>query len=329
MITVKEEFLTCAKIRRAIELGGHEMTTLWLCLKRYAAMNPTDGFIPDEDVEGCCLGLVANPRKKVEALVLCGGWRNGTRGAGLVEKVLNGWQLHDYEDHANSQTDEDLRKEKARLKKREQRQRKELELERVRAELARGTMSPPKSGQRGDMSRGHEGTCPGDSPGDEDEGHSGARWPAPGLVRDPSPTQPDPTQPIPPREAAAGSARERERVLGQRPARLPQLLPDRISVVEYEPLEGHASYAAELRLSPELRDKALLDLRDKYAGKPHYPQWLDETYSAFLEAAARPRRGERRRGPVQGGPAGYDPFAEAEAGAAREQAERAAAGATR
>lgn len=117
MITIKEEFLTCDKLRRAIKLGGYEVVLMWLAMKGYAAQHPTDGFVPDEDIDELP-GAPKNPRKSLKALVECGRLeRDGGRGAGLVDPENHGWQLHDYLDHARSAAEEEERKRKAREKK--------------------------------------------------------------------------------------------------------------------------------------------------------------------------------------------------------------------
>jgi len=196
VITVKEEFVGCDKWKRAVELAGSDSIVMWLALKRYAAANLTDGFIPDEEIERLN-GAPKRPRKALDALLNCGAMKpSGSRDVGLVEqKGALGWQLHDYEDHANSATEEELRKEKARERKRRQREEKARELEAL------------KAGQRRDMSQGQNGTIVPPNERDNSAGHvpgterdksqgphaqTGARPPAPAPQRDPSPTQPNP-----------------------------------------------------------------------------------------------------------------------------------------
>ena len=199
MIVVKEEFLVSKKLRRAIEIGGHEALTLWLFLKGYAAQHPSDGFVPDEEIDDVTHGLVRRARYKLSALTECGHLqRDGTRGPGLVDKVEHGWQLHDYEDHANSQTDEELRREKARLKKRAQREQKERELAELRKRGQKGTPSPGQDVTDGGDNEGQNGdeneTRPGDASaaggGAHAHVHASAR-PDVGSAR----SQPNPTQP--------------------------------------------------------------------------------------------------------------------------------------
>jgi hypothetical protein len=193
LITIKEEFLASPKMRRAIELGGHESIVFWLFLKAYAAMNPADGFIPDEEIDRLGIGIVKAPRRKLEALVTCGKLQpDGSRGAGLVDVAPHGWQLHDYEDHANNQTDEEVRKVKARLKKQEQRRRKSEELERLKAQEEAGRVPLSSPGHSGDSHGDTDGDTTGDSPRDTNEGTL-AR--APAYARDPARSQPSPAQP--------------------------------------------------------------------------------------------------------------------------------------
>lgn len=187
MITIKEEFVGCAKITRAIEIGGWQALGLWLAMKCYAAENLTDGFVPDE-VIGKLRGAPKNPRKLLPALVECGALQpDGSRKSGLVDPHPHGWQLHKYEDHASSATEQELRREKARDRKRRQREQQARELEALRA----GQERDSHAGQ----SRGTQGvTVTRDS-------HAGARPPAHVRERDPSPAQPSPAQPNPEREA--------------------------------------------------------------------------------------------------------------------------------
>jgi len=117
MITVKEEFLDSPKWKRAVELGGSDAIVMWLALKGYAASNPTDGFIADDDVDRVP-GAPKSPRKALQALVECGRKnRDGSRGAGLVDPVQHGWQLHDYLDHATSSKEVEERRRKAKERK--------------------------------------------------------------------------------------------------------------------------------------------------------------------------------------------------------------------
>ena len=102
MITVKEEFLASHKVRRAVKIGGYDVLALWLAMKGYAAQHLNDGFVPDDAIEDLP-GAPKSVRKALKALVDCGLTQSdGSRGAGLVDEVPHGWQLHDYLDHALS-----------------------------------------------------------------------------------------------------------------------------------------------------------------------------------------------------------------------------------
>jgi hypothetical protein len=198
VITVKEEFVGCDKWVRAIELGGSDAIVMWLALKRYAAQHLTGGFVPEEEIAKLP-GAPRRPAKALDALLRCGRLNpNGERGDGLVHRSEFGWQLHDYEDHANSATEEELRKERARDRKRRQREDKAKELAALKGS------KPPR-----DMSQGQNGTSVPPSERDNGAGHvpgterdtsqgphaqTGARPPEPAPQRDPSPTQPNPTQ---------------------------------------------------------------------------------------------------------------------------------------
>ena len=192
MIVIKEEFVGGEKWNRAIRLGKAEAIQLWLALKAYCAAHPElEGFVAADSV-GDLPGAPARTTKALTALVDCGRVaRDGTRGAGLLDAVAGGWQLHDYLDHAASGPEVALRRERARNKKRAQR---EAAAAALRLEMSRGV-----PGTRGDLSRGQSpgqvGTASsgvprvvvGDGPRDS-RGRGGARVPTPPQ---PTPTQPD------------------------------------------------------------------------------------------------------------------------------------------
>lgn len=206
MITFKEEFVGCPKWVRAIKIGGSDAIVMWLALKLYAATHPTNGFVPDEEVDSL-RGAPKQPRKALKALVDCGALdAEGARGAGLVEQERHGWQLHDYTEHANSSERETLRRERAREKKRRQREQERLELELLQSSRVGGRQ--PDYGK---------GTVPGTVPGTLPEspggvpllpapGHSGARPPALVHAREPNPTQPNQHENNPPPKDLSGSA---------------------------------------------------------------------------------------------------------------------------
>jgi hypothetical protein len=168
MITVKEEWLTDDKTKRAIAAGGYEVVAMWLALKRYCAEHLTDGFIPDEDIDSLP-GAPPKPRKALEALVSCGRkQRDGTRSPGFVVEVEHGWQMHKYLEHANSREQEEQRRAKARTRKERFQERRS---ERVPEEQPNGVPSEPENGVP--------------SP-------SGTSPPARGRAHAPSPAQPSP-----------------------------------------------------------------------------------------------------------------------------------------
>ena len=122
MIIFKEEFLAHPKTRKAIRLAGSDALAMWIALKGFCSANMTDGFVPDDEIPS----LPCSPKRHgraLKALLECGSvGRDGTLGSGLVDRVNNGWQLHDYLDHANSSTHEGDRREKARQRKRRSRE---------------------------------------------------------------------------------------------------------------------------------------------------------------------------------------------------------------
>lgn len=141
---------------------------------------------------------------------------------------------------------------------------------------------------------------PAKVPGPPQESSSTAREPCAkspdGSKKDserPAPrARPLPSSPIPSTGPSApeGDARGRVRNRGERPRPRPDLLHAHIPIAEYVPLGQHWDYGAELGLSRDAMQRALEDLRDKHGKKTHTAPWLDERFSAFLEAAARPRR---------------------------------------
>lgn len=184
MITIKEEFLTDAKTLRAIKLGGYEVLALWLAMKVHAATHLTDGFVSEFDIESLP-GAPKRVRKALAALVDCGRQnRDGSRGAGLVDKVDGGWQLHDYLDHAKSRDEVELQREKARKRKQAERERARVELERIRSELDDVSLRLSRGASRRDSARDSGGESHRPS---QPVSLAGAR-----AV--PSPAQPSPAQ---------------------------------------------------------------------------------------------------------------------------------------
>lgn len=98
---IDDQFLGHHKVKRALRSGA-EALQMWLAMRTYVAINNTGGFIPDEDLDDLN-GKPGTPRKWVAVLVNCGKpLPNGGRGAGLVDEVPGGWELHDYSDHGLS-----------------------------------------------------------------------------------------------------------------------------------------------------------------------------------------------------------------------------------
>lgn len=194
MLVVKEEFVGGDKWARAVKLGGSDAIVMWLALKCYASRHAsTEGFVPDESLDDLP-GAPRKPRKALEALVECGLLGpDGTRGAGLVDLVPGGWQLHDYLDHSATPEEIELRREKARDKKRRYREQQRRELAELR-ERSLVAQIPILAGVPGD-SRGTHGDSP---PGASLTGarpHVPAHAPAhagAGVRSQPNPTQPNP-----------------------------------------------------------------------------------------------------------------------------------------
>lgn len=187
MITIKEEFVGGDKWRRAIELGGPEAILLWLAIKRYAAEYNTSGFVPDEEIDSLP-GAPKKPRRLLPALTDCGRKKpDGTKGDGLLDPHPHGWMLHNYEDHANSAEEEELRRLKARERKRAYREQKAKELETLKGQRRDGVPRDCPTDVPGTDTGQNDGTEDGTVP------RAGARAYAGGRSR--NPTQPNPTQP--------------------------------------------------------------------------------------------------------------------------------------
>lgn len=94
-----DNFLGHHKTRKAVH-SGWEALGLWCAMRTYCAKSASDGFVPDDEID-LLPDAPKNPRKWLKILVECGKTLpDGTRGAGLVDPMPNGWQLHDYLDHA-------------------------------------------------------------------------------------------------------------------------------------------------------------------------------------------------------------------------------------
>ncbi len=117
MIEIKEEFVGGDKYARAMLLGGSDAIVMWLALKAHAARHLTDGFVSEEDFQ-TLTGAPKGKQRALEALIGCGRLgADGTRGAGLVERVEHGYQLHDYLHHAESRERILAKREAARERK--------------------------------------------------------------------------------------------------------------------------------------------------------------------------------------------------------------------
>jgi hypothetical protein len=276
LITIKEEFVGCTKWLRAVELGGSDAIVMWLVLKGYAASNPTDGFIPDEDIERLP-GKPKQWRKAMKALEDCGRKQpDGTRSAGLLDRVQHGVQLHDYLDHAPSSAEVEERRRKERERKRAQ----------------RGTRPGTRPGTTGGTDGGTDGGTPSGTTGGTDDGTTDGtahHVPAPPPARTRVPTQPDSTQPdLPPKPPAVAVDS----------GRIP-CPPD---------LELTAEQREQLRMMPGVPDWAInqitAETRAKYADGSE-PRTLERWRRTLVTTiAGRWNDSSRRPKPPEGTPQG-------------------------
>lgn len=239
MITVKEEFLTCDKTRRAVEAAGSDAIVMWLAMKAYCSEHLTNGFIPEEEI-GKLPGAPKRRRSRaLRALVECGRVdETGQRGAGLVDRTEHGWRLHDYLDHSECADDLRLKRAQETARKRAYRAKKRAEIE----ESVRMSRAGQDTGQPRDttgQSVPPSANCPGRD--------SCAR-----ARPQPSPAQPyDPTREGDPRPDSVGMAAPALGTLpaSQRPeyrayerqwAGIPTALAD-----DWEPTQAHQELADE------------------------------------------------------------------------------------
>jgi hypothetical protein len=159
MIVFKEELLTCAKMTLARSQAGEAAVTMWLALKHHVETHGTDGFIAERDLKSLAI-LPKRYRSALKALVECGQtYSDGTRGAGLVERVEHGWRLHDYHDHSaktprQQPEADDTQRARERARKAEWRRRHSN----VPAVPNVPNVPGDKTGQMSQMSQGQNGT---------------------------------------------------------------------------------------------------------------------------------------------------------------------------
>jgi hypothetical protein len=322
MITIKEEFLAGVKAQRAIALGGGDAIVMWLALKGYAASHPTDGFIPDEDVDRLP-GAPKNARKMLKCLGECGAvQRDGTRGAGLVDKVEHGWQLHDYLDHATSSLDVEQRRERERLRKATERLQKVIStlagvplsdvrdhygdlkldaLERIRSAVEKDPLSFGRPWILGGTElarvRGQSEDSPLPPSRASTHAHAGAPDAGARPHALPSPAQPppgaDPTsQPLPeqpanaePAEGLAGRVVDR----GSDPDGTPKPRHDpageRFAFARWFPSQRLLDWARTIGLSEQAFDDAVIAVRNKIRGPGDIGFWDKHVRSFALSEA--------------------------------------------
>jgi hypothetical protein len=251
MISVKNEFLTCVKLRRAVELGGLEVYPTWLAMKAHCDAKG-DGFIADETFDKLP-GLLPNARKALRALVDCGevsrsvspgtspgdsvGGHGGghRRGHGLVDVVDGGFELHNYDLHGASP---------AAIEARRQREREKKARQRAKAKMAKLENVPHVS--PGDMGGDIVGDNPGDSPGDVPVDMEKRRDKVSSSLSDPHSgsivADPDPDPPV-----RSGSRARKARTVKRQ-------LPD-----DWAPSEAHRAEAKALGVDCDLEAQKFRD----------------------------------------------------------------------
>jgi hypothetical protein len=286
VITIKEEFLTDAKTKRAIRLGGSVAIHMWLAMKAYAAAKLTDGFVPDVLIDDLP-GAPKNPRKALRALVECRAPKHdGTMGSGLVDEAPNGWQLHDYLDHANSAQEELQRREKERTRKAAYRATKTGHVPRDNG----GTQGGTGNGTDGGTTHGTESGVPRDLARAPD-----TRPRAPAPPAQPSPAQPTPGDPTSqpgsdqtaspdPRLAGRFVDRGSDEDGSPKPRHDPNF--EKLTFARWFPSQRILDWAHAIGLSDQAYDDAIIAVRNKIRGPGDVGFW-DKHVRSFLAAEAK------------------------------------------
>jgi hypothetical protein len=119
---MSDTFLSHHKVVRALRKGDSAIR-MWLALRAYVALNNTDGFIADEDIDDLP-NAPKSPRKWLNVLVECGKPTADGRGSGLIDKTDNGWKIHDYEHHGLSSDEIEAKRQNNRERQKRYRERK-------------------------------------------------------------------------------------------------------------------------------------------------------------------------------------------------------------
>lgn len=282
MITVKEEFLSHPKTQRAIKLGGWSVLGLWLALKGYVSVANTGGFIPEVAIDDLP-GIPTRWEKPLQALIDCGNIKpDGSRGAGLVERVAQGYQLHDYEDHGTPPEVEDRRRQK-------ERERKAAYRARLAAEAAAAALAAASRGQTTGQSVGTTRDVPRDStrggaPARDRGGARAGRAPA-----HPSPAQPSQigssAEKVDPKAAASSDMEGTPQPpqLVRCPADL-ELTADQITNAQMG-----------LGLKAETLVACATEFRGRYLGKPSELRTVDQWRSGLWTMVCQSGREVQRR----------------------------------
>ena len=274
MITIKEEFLSCDKLARALAVAGSDALAMWLAMKGHASANLTDGFVADEDIAHLPGAPARNQERALRALLECGRMGpDGSRGQGLVERLPHGWQLHDYLEHADSAAIIRERRRVAAEKKARQR-----------------AVNKPETCPAGGLSLGDTPACPSGTTTETVTG-TDQGCPEDALARAPAPSPPQPSpDPEPPTvpqgtsEPGPGKTPRR-----RRPRREPETpIP---AVVKTTPEHIARAAASGVDMATEMaKFRAHADAHDRRCARwgAAFTQWLIQAGERGQQSGGRP-----------------------------------------
>jgi len=304
-----DQFLGHHKTKRAMRVGL-EALLMWFALRTYVSINLTDGFIPDEDIDDLP-HAPKSPRRWLQVLVECGKpLPDGSRGPGLVDQVVNGWMLHDYEHHGELKNVIDARRASNRDRQKNLRERKSKQPAKDATAGATngGSHGGSHAGTNGATNAGSNGVSHG---GTDSVTHGGSNGPlsssssSSSSVPDPEdPTEASPqdltgTQsgdPDPERAIVVFGAKRREK--GKRPDVRQSLFTGKVAADDAIIHPAFAEYATDLGLSEVEFADCVVDWRSKVEASRL--DRLGSTLLRFIESRAeRKSKGQNGSNPDQ------------------------------